>query len=102
MVDEKFMEALYYIPWLVIAFSLEGLRKPLSSFLMHKNMVKTLGAITLFSALINIVLNIIWIQKYGISGAAYATITSFVILYIMTIYLVMQQYGINLKKGVSS
>ncbi len=92
MIDEKFNASLLYIPLLVTGFAFEGLRKPLASFLMHKNMVKTLGVISLFAAGVNIVLNIILIQKYGISGAAYATIVSFAILYFLTLFLVFRHY----------
>lgn len=95
MVDAKFTEALHYIPWLVVAFSLEGLRKPLSSFLMHKNKVKTLGSVSLLTAFINIGLNIVWIQKFGIMGAVYATVFSFLFLYIVTIFLVKRYCNIR-------
>lgn len=95
MVDEKFKDALHYIPWLVVAFSLEGLRKPLSSFLMHKNKVKTLGSVSLVTALINIALNIMLVQKYGIMGAVYATLFSFFFLYIVTIFLVKRYCNIR-------
>jgi len=96
MIDEKFSEALKYIPLLVIGFSFEGVRKPLASFLMHQNKVKTLGFISLLAAGINIVLNIILIQKYGISGAAYATIISFAFLYVVTLFLVSKYYPLRM------
>ncbi len=95
MVDEKFMDALHFIPFLVVAFSLEGLRKPLSSFLMHKNKVKTLGSVSLLTAFINIALNVVWIQKFGIMGAVYATVCSFLFLYIVTIFLVKRYCNIR-------
>ncbi len=92
MIDEKFNSSLLYIPLLVIGFAFEGLRKPLASFLMHKNMVKTLGVISLFAAGVNILLNIVLIQKYAIAGAAYATIFSFAVLYFITLFLVFKHY----------
>ena len=85
MINEKFNESLKYIPYLVVAFSLEGIRKPLTSLLMHKNRVKTLGIISFLTALLNICLNIILIQKYGIFGAVYSTIISFFVLLILTL-----------------
>ncbi len=100
MIDAKFSESLQYIPLLVIGFSLEGLRKPLASFLMHKDKVKTLGIITLLAALVNIVLNVILIQKYGISGAAYATISAFGLLYVVTLFLVFRYCDIRWTRGV--
>jgi len=100
MIDAKFSESLRYIPLLVIGFSLEGLRKPLASFLMHKDKVKTLGVVTLAAALVNIVLNIVWIQQYGISGAAYATIAAFGLLYVVTLFLVFHYCDIRWTRGV--
>ncbi len=95
MIDAKFSEALAYIPLLVIGFSFEGVRKPLASFLMHQNRVKTLGFISLLAAGLNIVLNIVLIQQYGIAGAAYATIASFAFLYFVTIFLVAKYYPLH-------
>ena len=90
MVDDKFNEALLYIPILVIGFSFEGARKSLTNFLMHKNKVKMLGSISLFAAAVNIAFNIILIQKFGIIGAAYATVISFAFLYVITLFLVFK------------
>jgi len=92
MIDAKFQDALAYIPWLVVAFSLEGLRKPLATFLMHINRVKTMGAVSLLTALVNILLNILLIQHYGVMGAVYATLVAFLLLYLMTIALVKRYY----------
>lgn len=97
MIDEKFNEALLYIPILVVGFSFEGVRKPLASFLMHKNKVKILGMISLVAAAVNIIFNIILIQKFGISGAAYASVISFAFLYIITLFLVFKYYHVTLK-----
>ncbi len=88
MIDEKFNEALLYIPVLIIAYGFEGLRKPVTELLNHVNRVKTVGAITFFAAILNIILNIYLIKIYGIYGAAYATAISFAILYFVTLYFV--------------
>ena len=95
MINAKFDDALAVIPLLVIGFSFEGLRKPLASFLMHKNKVKTLGVISFIAAFINIGLNIVLIQKYGINGAAYATIAAFSFLYVVTFILVFKYYDLT-------
>ena len=95
MIDEKFNDSLHYIPLLVIGFSFEGLRKPLASFLMYQDRVKTLGFISLVAAIVNIVLNIILIKIFGISGAAYATIAAFALLYFVTLGLVFKYYDLR-------
>lgn len=88
MIDEKFNEALLYIPILIIAYSLEGLRKPITELLNHLDKVKTVGFITFLAAILNVVLNIFLIKEYGIMGAAYATAISFAVLYILTLFFV--------------
>jgi O-antigen/teichoic acid export membrane protein len=86
MIDDKFNEALLYIPILIVAYSFEGLRKPITELLNHLDKVKTVGTITFLAALLNIILNIILIKEYGTYGAAYATAISFIFLYIATFY----------------
>lgn len=92
MIDEKFNSSLEYIPYLVVGFAFEGLRKPLNSFLMHKNKVNILASLSLVIAFLNIVLNIFLIQKFQIFGATYATIFSFALFYILTLVLVFRYY----------
>ncbi len=86
MIDEKFNEALLYLPILIIAYSFEGLRKPVTELLNHLDRVKTIGTITFLAAILNVVLNIYLIPIYGIYGAAYATAISFGVLYLITLF----------------
>ena len=86
MIDDKFNEALLYIPILIIAYSFEGLRKPITELLNHLDKVKTIGTITFLAAILNVVLNIYLIPIYGIYGAAYATAISFGVLYLITLF----------------
>ncbi len=88
MIDSKFDQSLNYIPFLVTGFAFEGLRKPLTGFLLHKNKTKVLAIASLVVAFLNIVLNIVLVQRYNIYGATYSTIFSFVSLYGITLYLV--------------
>ena len=40
-----------------------------------------------FSVLLNIILNVLWIPRWGIEGAAYATMVSYFLLFFITIFL---------------
>ena len=91
MVNEKFEEALILIPILAVGFTFEGLRKVLEAPLVFKHKVKSLAAITLIAGLINIILNYFLIKIYGINGAAYATLISFLVLYIISFILVVKE-----------
>jgi O-antigen/teichoic acid export membrane protein len=90
MIDDKFNNALLYIPILVIGYSFEGLRKPISGFLNHIDKVNLNAVITIIAAIINIILNYFLINQYGIIGAAYATLIAFASLYFMTIIAVFK------------
>jgi len=50
------------------------------------------------SALVNIFLNIILIPDFGIAGAAFGTMFSFILLFLYLIYLVKINYDISFKK----
>lgn len=91
MVNEKFEEALILIPILAVGFTFEGLRKVLEAPLVFKHKVKSLAAITLLAGLINIVLNYILIKLYGLDGAAYATLISFLVLYFISLILLFKE-----------
>ena len=91
MVNEKFEEALILIPILAVGFTFEGLRKVLEAPLVFKHKVKSLAAISLIAGLINIILNYFLIKIYGINGAAYATLISFLVLYIISLILVVKE-----------
>ena len=91
MVNGKFEEALILIPILAIGLTFEGLRKVLEAPLVFKHKVKSLAAITLIAGLINIILNYFLIKIYGINGAAYATLISFLVLYIISFILVVKE-----------
>ena len=91
MVNGKFEEALILIPILAIGLTFEGLRKVLDAPLVFKHKVKSLATITLIAGLINIILNYFLIKIYGINGAAYATLISFLVLYIISFILVVKE-----------
>jgi len=53
--------------------------------LVSENLTKIISISTFLGMTINIILNIIWIPKYGIVGAAYATLISYLIPFISLI-----------------
>lgn len=87
MINIKFADALQLIPILALGFTFEGLRKVLEVQLVFRNKVNALALITLTGSLISIVLNYFLIKLYGIQGAAYATVSAFFVLYILTLIL---------------
>ncbi len=97
MIDDKFSLALHFLPILIIAYGFEGLRKPITELLNHIDKVNIVAYITIFSSFLNIILNIFLIKEYGIKGAAYATLISFALLYLLTLFFVFYYYKVDKK-----
>ncbi len=77
LASPAFYEAWKYIPFLVLATTFSCLASFLSSiYMVEKKSMHTLTT-TAFSAVLNIALNLLWLPRYGIYGAAFATFVSY-------------------------
>ncbi|RUM70959.1 MAG: hypothetical protein DSZ09_03675 [Sulfurovum sp.] len=81
-VDEKFYAAKAYFPWLLIGFLFQSFYFLATNFLFFEKRTKLLAMITIIGATINIVLNDILIQSFGVVGVAYATAITWGLLFI--------------------
>jgi O-antigen/teichoic acid export membrane protein len=85
--DPKYWDSHRYIPLLVLSYIIFGLYNHFSiSILIHKK-TKYISYIDLSNGAINVLLNIVFIQRYGIFGAVYATLISYT-LRIAVLYIV--------------
>ena len=91
MINIKFEEALVIIPILALGYTFAGLSKVLEAPLLFKHKVKSLAIITIIAGLINIILNYFLIKMFGLSGAAYATLISFLVVYILYFILLVKE-----------
>lgn len=84
LVGENFLEARNYIPLLCFGAMLEGLRKiHANSYYLHKK-TKILGVYGFTAGVLNIILNFTLIERMGIMGCVYASILSYLVLYVLT------------------
>lgn len=85
MVNEKFNSALNIIPIIALGLTFESLRKLFIGY--HYNLGKNtrIAILTLVAGIANAVFNYILIPKYGVEGAAYATLISYILVVIITI-----------------
>ena len=80
---EKYHTALYIIPIIVGGYFLLGLFQLFGRYMFyHKNML-AISILTIISAVINAVLNLIFIPRYGYMAAAWTTLASYMALLIM-------------------
>ncbi len=83
LASSEFYPAWQYIPFLVLATTFSCLAAFLSSiYMVEKKSIYTLIT-TMLSAGLNIGLNLMWIPKYGITGAAFATFVSYFIMFLI-------------------
>ncbi len=85
------------VPWVAFAYLLSGIYIfMLSGFIISKN-VYLQPVILFLSALVNIGLNIVLIPKFGMMGAAYATVVSYLIVAVFTTVFSQKLYPINIE-----
>lgn len=90
MVNERFKEGKDVVLVVMTAMAIQGIYFFSIPFYITTNRTNILALITIFSALINIGLNIILIPIYGLIGAAYSTLLSYAFLSIIGHYLNIQ------------
>ena len=89
--NSEYWGAAKVIPIIVFSYIFFGMRIVANIGMLLTNHTKSLALITIYASLMNIILNIIFIPKYGMAAAAYSTLVSFIFLYIMS-YKVSQKY----------
>lgn len=82
-VNENFYIAKEYFDWLLVGFFFQSLYFLVTNLLFFEKRTKLLASITIVGAIINIVLNYFFIQKYGTIGVAYATSFTWGIFFII-------------------
>lgn len=81
LVDSSYNEAYIYIPILVISIYYTNMSNFYGGiFTAYKN-TKIMGSTTIVAAILNVVINLIFIPKFGIFAAAFSTLISNVIIF---------------------
>jgi len=83
LIDKKFIEAMPYVFWIALGYSLLGMYKVVTNYIFYEKRVKLLSMMTFFSLLINLILNYILIHQYGSIGVAYGTAITVAIFFII-------------------
>lgn len=89
LVGEEFQNSVVdLLPWIALGTALSGLKTYHFDVAFHlRKKTKKLVFISIAAALFNILLNLWWIPIWGIMGAAYATVVTFVIALITSAYM---------------
>lgn len=79
LIDENFLGAVDYIFLIGLGYSIHGAYRVFHVFLVYVGKTKYLALSTLTASLINLILNYFFIDMFGVIGAVYATVISFIV-----------------------
>jgi O-antigen/teichoic acid export membrane protein len=82
--DPSYGDSIRVVAPLVYGNALYGAAHVLNLGLVVAKRTKTLAAATGIGALVNLLLNLLWIPRYGMDGAAYATVVSYFVVAVAT------------------
>jgi len=91
-VDEKFYVAKEYFLWLLIGFIFQSLYFLVTNFIFFKKRTKILARITFLGAILNLILNYFFIQKYDVIGVAYATAITWALFFLVVLIVTINLY----------
>lgn len=83
-INDNFAEGAAYVFWIGLGFAFNGMYKMMVNYIMYEERTKLVAVITITTAVINILLNILFIQYYGLLGAAIASTISFIVQFILS------------------
>ena len=88
----KYYQGVDVVPVIAFSYLLYGLSDIFNAGLYIKEKTKYLALITVFPFLLNILIDIIFIPRYGIMAAAYSTLISYFLLAILS-YFITQKFS---------
>ena len=74
------------IPWVVLGVFFLGILPVSTSFITYEKKFKKVSLNALFSALVNIILNIILLPRIGVIGSAIATFIAYLIYFMLNVF----------------
>lgn len=89
---KEFTEGSGLVAWIAVGFFFNGMYKMVVNYLFYMEKTVLIGSITLVSAVVNIILNIVLIDKYGLQGAAMATAVTFLFQLVFVWYFAQRSY----------
>lgn len=80
---EEYWEGIICVPILLCGAVFLSIAQYMGDILLVKKNTKAIGGSTICAALVNIVLNLLMIPKWGIMGASLATMISYVVMFLL-------------------
>ena len=84
---KDFSEGMGLVVIIGLGFAFNGMYKMMINYVFYAEKNKIISTITIFMAILNITLNVIFIKSFGLVGSAYASVITFFIQFIITWYI---------------
>ncbi|MFT6021157.1 MAG: O-antigen/teichoic acid export membrane protein [Saprospiraceae bacterium] len=81
---KDFVGGIQYVFWVALAYVFLGFYKLFAGFIFYEKKNKILSYIAIFNVIVNLILNYFLIKEYGAMGAAYATVISYFLFFVIT------------------
>lgn len=91
-IDESYVEGSSIVFWVLFGFMFNGVYKMMVNFLFYDKRTVLIAILSLGSAALNIVLNYFLIKANGITGAAQATMFTFLFFLLIMMFIVLRSY----------
>ena len=99
LLGRNFLEGLSIVPIILLAYLFNGLYMNFTAGIYIEEKTQYFPMVTIAGALTNVVVNFLLIPVYGIMGAAYATLASYVVMAIGLFIVSQRFYKINYEYG---
>lgn len=83
-IGEKFGEGMQLVIWVALGFAFNGMYKMVSVYIFYLEKTMIIAFTSFGVAIVNIILNFVLIPKYGLQGAAVATMSAMGLQFIVT------------------
>lgn len=68
-----YLNAIKFMPFIMASLFFDGMYSIVSGYIFYREKTKILGAITFMSSILQIILTLFFVRKFGVIGAAYST-----------------------------
>lgn len=98
VLGDGFISSYHTLPWIALGVFAQGLTMYINKPYELRGNTKYIFFLLLISSIINIILNILMIPRFGINGAAYATFLSYVLYLVISLIKIKGVFPLHIEK----
>lgn len=95
LISKQYFSGLAYVPWIALSYVFWGGYILFSAFFFYSQDTKFLGKLGIFNALVNMLLNFVFIKMFGAFGAVLATLLSFSFVFVIVFFYSKRTFNVR-------